>query len=56
MSQYRQQDCLSLELEFSDGKVKQKGFFIVQGSVSLRLLLVFINILCSVNLKMKAKC
>jgi hypothetical protein len=40
MSRYRQQDCLSSELEFSDGKLKQKGYFIVQGSVSMRLLLV----------------
>ncbi len=56
MSRYRQQDCLSLVLEFSDGKLKQEGYFIVQGSVSMRLLLVFINIFCSANLKMKAKC
>ncbi len=45
MSRYPQQDCLFSELEFSEGKLKQEGFSIVQGSVSMRLLLVFINIL-----------
>jgi hypothetical protein len=29
MSWYQQRDCQSLVMEFSDGKLKQKGFFTV---------------------------